>query len=287
MKIYSSIASATLTFVLFPIMAFANHPVFVEGNNGADGAVGTTVTPPGTSGDWDGDGRVGTAEDTDNSTDRIFGTLTAALLGTNGGANANGHVIIVSSGRFNEALRIPNAAAGQANINGVTIIEAAPGVEAVIDAVVAGDGAGNATRQAAPGIVVDTPSTDRIIILRNLVIRNFTVGLEVRNNARVIVENCRFDSNTDAHVHVFDNASLSINDSALRAAGMRFNPAQAAANPGDGVVFHDFSNGAISGSSIVGNTATGVRNAGKGSVRVANSTVFNNGDDFDGKISKK
>src|SRR5262245_5806981 len=110
----------------------ANHPVLVEGNNAADGPPGTTLVPAGTSGDYDGDGRVGTAEDTDNATDRIFGTLTAALLGTNGGANANGDVMIVTSGRFGELVRIPNPAAGQATVNGVTILQAAPGVQADI-----------------------------------------------------------------------------------------------------------------------------------------------------------
>lgn len=73
--------------------AAVNHPVLLEGNNAGDGLSLTSV-PPGTSGDYDGDGNVGTAEDTDNANDRVFGTLTAALLGASGGANANGHVII-------------------------------------------------------------------------------------------------------------------------------------------------------------------------------------------------
>ncbi|HJU53033.1 MAG TPA: hypothetical protein VJ715_00615, partial [Pyrinomonadaceae bacterium] len=51
----------------------ANHPVLVEGN--CDSPVpGTTLVAPGTCGDFDGDGRIGTAEDTDGA-DRIFGTL--------------------------------------------------------------------------------------------------------------------------------------------------------------------------------------------------------------------
>ncbi|HEX5709386.1 MAG TPA: hypothetical protein VFX96_18940, partial [Pyrinomonadaceae bacterium] len=42
----------------------ANHPVYLEGN--CDSPVpGTTLVAPGTCGDFDGDGRIGTAEDTD------------------------------------------------------------------------------------------------------------------------------------------------------------------------------------------------------------------------------
>ena len=63
----------------------ANHPVLVEGN--CDSPVpGTTIVTGGTCGDFDGDGRIGTAEDTDGA-DRIFGTLKAAL-GPGSGAAA-------------------------------------------------------------------------------------------------------------------------------------------------------------------------------------------------------
>ena len=64
----------------------ANHPVLVEGN--CDSPVpGTTIVEKGTCGDYDGDGRIGTAEDTDGA-DRIFGTLKAALGPGAGGASA-------------------------------------------------------------------------------------------------------------------------------------------------------------------------------------------------------
>src|SRR3954462_5867265 len=123
----------------------ANHPVLVEGN--CDSPVpGTTLVSPGTCGDFDGDGRIGTAEDTDGA-DRIFGTLraawgpgTGAAAGT--GANHNGSILIVTSGRFAEQLIIGNSGfivgEGAANPGNVTI-EAAPGVEADIDAVLQGD----------------------------------------------------------------------------------------------------------------------------------------------------
>jgi hypothetical protein len=254
--------------------AAATHPVLLEGNNGGNGQSLTSV-PPGTSGDYDGDGLVGTAEDTDNATDRVFGTLTAALLAANGGANANGHVIIVTSGRFNEAITIPNTGAGQAAINGVTIVEAAPGVQANIDAVLAGD-AGNATRQAGNGIIINTMDTDRVVILRNIVIRNYQIGLQVMGNARVVCEDCRFDSNVVANVSVSGNASLTMVGCSVSGGGMRFNPTKAMPNPGDGVVFSGTAKGVISDCVISGNTAAGVRNTSSSVIRVTDSTLFDN-----------
>lgn len=131
----------------------ANHPVLVEGEA-----------------DFDGDGRLGTAEDTDGD-DRIFGTITAALGAANGGANQNGRVTIVTSGRFHEQLIVSNA-------NGNTTIEAAPGVEATIDAVATGtraaqfSGSTNVVRQGQPGIIINSPN-NRYVTLRNLVVRNW------------------------------------------------------------------------------------------------------------------
>jgi hypothetical protein len=272
--------------LLLAAPAGASHSVFVEGNNGADGAPGTTNVPAGTAGDWDGDGRIGIAEDTDNSTDRVFGTLGAALLGANGGVDANGHVIIVTSGRFAETVRIPNVEAGQPVLNGTTLIEAAPGVQAIVDAVVAGD-PGNDTRRAQPGIVIDSAASDRMVILRNLVVRNFTYGLVVTGSSRVAVEGCRFDSNTAANVMVSGNGRVTMNACAVRAGGMRFDPAPVVPNPGHGVAFSGNASGSISSCTISGNTAGGVVNEGVGLVRVLDSNVFDNGVDLSGKIKEK
>src|ERR687893_2103515 len=117
-KVFKSAAFALLALVLVAATAHvssvrvsANHPVLLEGN--CDSPVpGTTIVEKGTCGDFDGDGRIGTAEDTDGA-DRIFGTLTAALGPGTGaaagtGANFNGHIIIVTSGRFAENIQIVN-----------------------------------------------------------------------------------------------------------------------------------------------------------------------------------
>src|ERR1700755_2044304 len=198
--IHFAFLSALLVFAVHAGAAKVSaqgHTVLVEGN--CDSPVpGTTLVAPGTCGDFDGDGRIGSAEDTDGA-DRIFGTINAAL-GTGTGAaagtgiNHNGRVVIVTSGRFHESVYIGQnqcgaGCPGAASPGNVTL-EAAPGVDATIDAQFQGDPAGgNATRLAVNGITVAyIPNTlagvGRLVILRNLTVRNFTKGAEVSHNAR-------------------------------------------------------------------------------------------------------
>lgn len=220
----------------------ANHPVLVEGNCDSPVPGTTLVSPPGVCGDFDGDGRISTAEDTDGA-DRIFGTLRAALGPGTGaaagtGANTNGSILIVASGRFAENLVIGNSGfivgEGAANPGNVTI-EAAPGVEADIDAVLQGDPAGgNTTRQAGAGIVVIYTANDRLVTLRNLTIRNWAQGVGVALNSRVHIDNCRFENNQDNAVRAQDNALLTITNSQINATRRRI-PVTGAPAPGNGV----------------------------------------------------
>jgi parallel beta-helix repeat protein len=239
-------------------LARANHPVLVEGNNAADGAPGTTAVTPRASGDYDGDGLVGTAEDTDNAADRIFGTLGAALGLANAGANQNGRVTVVSTGRFGELLVITAA-------NGNVTIEAAPGVEANLDAVISGDGAGNTARQAASGIVIDAPA-NRVVTLRNLVIRNFAVGIEIKGASRVHIDNCRIENNRDHGIKISDDAAVSITGSQVNGSGYRagslgdttIDPPTDTATPGNGITFEGDSTGLVANTVITGSLGTGI-----------------------------
>jgi hypothetical protein len=210
------------------------HTVLVEGN--CDSPVpGTTLVAPGTCGDFDGDGRIGSAEDTDGA-DRIFGTINAAL-GTGTGAaagtgiNHNGRVVIVASGRFYEAVYIGQnqcgpGCPGATNPGNVTL-EAAPGVMAVIDAMFQGDPAGqNATRLASNGIGVGyIPGSQlglsRLVTLRNLTVRNFTKGLEVSHNARVLIDKCRFENNQNYGVAINFGSMAELTDVQIAGTGMR------------------------------------------------------------------
>lgn len=242
----------------------ANHPVLVEGEA-----------------DFDGDGMRGNDEDVDNATDRVYGTITAALLAANGAANANGQVIVVTNGRFPEIIRIPNPDAGQMTLNGVTILEAAPGIMADLDAVLAGN-ANNAARQAAPGITINTDQTDRSVILRNLNIRNWTDGILVSGAARVQIINCRLDSNITFGIRAQGTSRVMISSTTVNASGMRFNPMPSTPNPGTGIRFEEQASGTVVDSIISGNTGTGLSNASTRQVLLARNAIFDNGTNVSG-----
>jgi hypothetical protein len=249
----------------------ANHPVFVEGDT-----------------DFDGDNLVGLAEDTDNGTDNVFGTLTAALGSANNGANQNGRVLIVTSGRFRESITITGA-------NGNVSVEAAPGVEADIDAVVAGDrssqfpGTTNATAQALPGIIVDAPA-NRVIVLRNLMTRNWTDGIRVLNNSRVTIDNVRAEYNTNTGIAISGNARVSISNSQINGTGFRAGatgnfPSEANVPAfGHGISFSGASRGSIIATSVTSSFGVGiVSTTGNPSGVVLQSVnSFDNAVNFDG-----
>jgi len=253
-------ASATVAAfaILSPLPALANHDVLVEGEQ-----------------DFDNDGRVGASENTDG--DQIFGTIGAALAG------GNRTVIIVTSGRFAEVLNISTANGVPGNIK----LTAAPGVEAVIGAVLTGPdpraalfnvgGSTNATRQAATGITVDLPATQRVI-LSNLNLTNYATGIAIRNESHVTVENCRINNNNDFGIFVGEQSAASILNSEIVANGYRAGLA-VAPSPGDGVFFEGASTGLIANSSLIGNLANGATNntGDKKSVETVNVVAFDNG----------
>lgn len=250
----------------------ANHPVFVEGEE-----------------DFDGDGLIGLAEDTDSATDRVYGTLAAALAADNGAANQNGRVTIVTSGRFRESLTITGA-------NGNVTIEAAPGVDALIDAVIADPGRSsqfpgttNASAQALPAIIVNS-AANRIVILRNLAIRNWATGIQVGGASRVTIDNCRLDSNVNFGIDVTGSARVNISNSQINATGYRtgatgsFPSENNIPAPGHGVSFRGTSRGAVYMSSITSSFGIGLVNTTGASSGVTAQSVnaFDNAVDFEG-----
>ena len=247
----------------------ANHPVLVEGEQS-----------------FDGDANFGLAEDTDG--DLVFGTITAALGAANGAANHNGRITIVTSGRFAEALFITSA-------NGNTSIEAAPGVEAVIDAVITGAratefaGDTNTSRQAQSGIVVNS-TTLRQVVLRNLVVRNWLNGIVVIGDSRVTIDKCRLEGNVNLGIFAQDTARVAIQDTHVIGTGYRVGgtgqaPADGAGstagqtvltpNPGDGVRFVGSASGVLANSSLLHNFGAGV--SGVSTLQQINVVQFGNG----------
>lgn len=263
----------------------ANHPVLVEGN--CDSPVpGTTLVAPGTCGDFDGDGRIGTAEDTDGA-DRIFGTLRAAIGAGTGaaagtGINHNGTIVIVTSGRFAENVFIGDAGfvAGQGVVSpGNVTIEAAPGVSAAIDAVLQGDPAGgNTTRQNGDGIDVYYLSPDKRVTLRNLTIRNFSWGVYATLNSRVTIENCRFENNLNYGVQAVNGARVSIFDSQFFATGVRSGDSVSSTpNPGHAISYEGSSSGEVMSTRITGTAGRAISNTGTGAVTFYEVFLGNNG----------
>jgi hypothetical protein len=245
LTIFVALATLSITWVGTNNVS-ANHPVLVEGN--CDSPIpGTTTVPAGTCGDWDGDTRIGTAEDTDGA-DRIFGTLTAALGPGTGaaagtGANQNGLVKIVASGRFAETICIGHAVpgcAGSATPGNVTL-EAAPGVNAIIDAVLQGDPAGgNNTRQGQTGIAIVyiTGEESRRVTLRNLTIRNWNVGIDIAGNSNVLIDNVRLENNLNGGIRIGNSSRMVVTNTQVTATGFRIGTAATVPTTGHGILIN-------------------------------------------------
>jgi len=236
--------------------ALANHTVLVEGEA-----------------DYDGDGLIGADEDGDG--DQVFGTINAGVAGV----SDNGRVMIVTSGRFLESVRLEGA--------GVSVLEAAPGVDAVVEAFQGGgDADANNARQQAPGIVVHTDGSFPIEI-RNLVSRNWTVGILVRGESRVTIDDVRLDSNVNYGIRVRDQSKVVITNSQVNSSGYRKSGSlgptpggDIAPQPGNGIEFEDSSSGLISFTTVAHSFGTGIMSNRK--VRLLANTVFDNDPNYDG-----
>lgn len=243
----------------------ANHGVLVEGEE-----------------DFDGDGNVGLAEDTDG--DQIFGTINAALTG------GDRRITIVTSGRFAETIAI---ASGSNPANTNLTIEAAPGVEASLEAVLTGtdpraavfnsDTSSNASRQATTAVTVSTDG-NFYVTLRNLVIRNWSTGIEVIGNAGVLIDNCRLENNLNRGIFVSGNAPVAITRTTVSATGFRGGgspaPDSTEPAPGNGIVFLNDSSGVLSDCIVTGNFAAGIiKTQARRQLQVRDSTFFDNNPD--------
>lgn len=251
-----------------PSIALANHPVLVEGEA-----------------DFDGDGRIGQAEDQDGAagdpSGLTFGTITGCLGALNAAINQNGTCQIVTSGNFAEVINITNQ----------VTIAAAPGVEANIEAFLAGPdprrqqfptAAMNANAlQAAPGIVINSPA-NRYVILRNLSVTNWTDGIRVNGTSHVLIDNVRVDHNINNGIVVNDSAEVLIQNSQITSTGFRLNPATGdfpgvmAPAPGVGLNLLGTSHVRAVNSTISGNFAQAVLHAKNADFDDDDLTTFDN-----------
>ncbi|MEN8719743.1 MAG: right-handed parallel beta-helix repeat-containing protein [Oceanococcaceae bacterium] len=276
----TKLSGALVAGLLCAGVAQANHPVVVEGNclkPFTDATPLANVPIPGNvgaaCGDFDGDGLIGEAEDNDG--DLVFGTIAAALAEI----SQNGLITVVTSGTFPEVV----------TITGNVTLEAAPGVSANIEAFVRGEVAPETgPLQGAPGIVVNAPA-NRQVVLRNLTSRNWTDGVRITGDSRVMVDNVRVEHNINNGIVVSDNARVAIVDSRVSSTGHRVNPGTGdfpsmdfAPAPGDGISFLDNSEGIINSTVVTGSFRFGMNN-GTGNADalfVRESSAFDNGDDF-------
>ncbi len=251
--------------------AWANHPVFVEGNCLVPPA-GSPAAPVGNCGDFDGDGKIGFAEDNDG--DRVFGTIMGALGDSGGtGVNQNGQVTIVTSGVFVGPVFITAA-------NGNVTLQAAPGVEAVIDAVLQGDPQSTA-RQGRPGITVQAPGNRRVVI-RNLTVRNWTTGIRVGDGSRVAIESVRVENNINYGIEVGGRAKVKVDQSQVIATGFRNSPAgdfpssENQPAPGNGIEYSGNSTGAVFRTEVSGSFGAGISDQSGGEVTLRDVFLFDN-----------
>ena len=235
----------------FATPALANHTVLVEGQL-----------------DFDGDDLLGTEEDEDG--DQVFGTLNGGL----NGVGFNGRVTVVTSGQFNEQVRIEPA--------GVTVLEGAPGVSVNIEAFTAPDVPANATRQVIPGVIVEGDGSFPVEI-RNVISRNWGVGFVVRGSARVTLDRVFADSNADAGIRVSQTAAVLINDSQITANGVRNSgtegfdvPADIAPDSGEGIRFSGNSSGFIVDTQVAHNAGEGIALGSNTQVQLLDVVEFNN-----------
>ena len=266
-----AVTAAVLGLTVSP--ALANHPVFVEGNCFGPGAgaaatgLRTSPVPAGTCGDVDGDGRIGAAEDADG--DNSYGTIMAAV---NAVAN-NGKVTVVANGTYPEVVTL--APTNSASMT----LEAAPGVDANIDAVVQGQ-AGNGPRQASPGIIINGDDTSRVTV-RNIMTRNWTAGIEVRGVSHATIDDVRAESNVTYGINVLDRAKVAISGSDINASGVRRGATgPTAPDPGAGIEFEGTSRGDVYDTSITGSRGAGLAVEDSAQVKVRDVQSFDNRPNF-------
>lgn len=266
---FKAISAMALLFGFIMVSAstaLANHPVFVEGNCNVPPAGSSTI--PGATGaacgDYDGDGLIGTAEDNDG--DRVFGTINGANSAA--GVNNNGTITIVTSGTFAEIV----------TLTGNVTLQAAPGVDANIDAVLQGD-SGSGARQGQPGIIVNAPA-NRYVVIRNITSRNWTSGIQVNGASRVAIENCILEHNINYGIEVTGGARVKIDRSQVIATGFRLNPGtgdfpsnQNKPNPGVGISFENISTAAVFRTEVSGSFGAGIAVASGGFGQRQNVTM--------------
>lgn len=210
--------------------------------------------------DYDGDGRTGSAEDTDG--DKVFSSISAIPgfdqpSGIIGPRNTYNHIVIVTSGDFHESIR---------RSSGDTMdytIEAAPGVVAIFDI---GD--------LAPELNASPLTVSSSVTLRNLTFRNYGDIIRVAAGGTLLAEGCRFeDSGGGFAIVVAPNARAVVSNSTITRCGDR------QTGQGGGIRVVPGADVIVSNCTITGNFGAGVVRRDK-RLRLLNTLVAHNNPNF-------
>jgi hypothetical protein len=137
------------------------------------------------------------------------------------------------------------------------VLEAAPGVDANIDAVVQGQ-AGNAERAKQAGIVVHSCATCRTTV-RNLTVRNWLAGLRIRGHSQVLLDDVRAEGNLNTGIRIRGHSRVAVRNSAVTATGYRKDAGGAGTpSPGVGIRAHDRTRTSVVDSVVSGSFRAGI-----------------------------
>ncbi|MCA1636854.1 MAG: right-handed parallel beta-helix repeat-containing protein [Acidobacteria bacterium] len=188
-----------------------------------------------------------------------------------------GVMMFVAVGAISMLANHPVLVEGNCN---VPPLQAAPGVDANIDAVLQGD-PGSTARQGQTGILVNAQA-NRYVVIRNITIRNWASGIQVVSSSRVAIENCILEHNVNYGIVVRDSASVKIDQSEVIATGFRLDPATGDfpsannPNPGIGISFEAQSRGAVFRTEVSGSLTVGISDRSIRSVKVDDVYLFDN-----------
>jgi hypothetical protein len=105
-------------------------------------------------------------------------------------------------------------------------------------------------------------------------------------NSRVVIDNCRLDSNINFGVHVMGNARVTISNSQINSTGFRAGQSvNNTPSPGTGIMFDDQSSGTVAFTTVNGSAKAGIANntqpRNRQAVKLLSVNVFDNLVDFD------
>lgn len=96
-----------------------------------------------------------------------------------------------------------------------------------------------------------------LVILRNLTIRNFLEGVQIKGNSHVLIDNCVFENNRDYGIHVLGNARVTVLNTRVLGTGRRI-PVSGSPSPGNGIDFASTTKGRLADVTVMMSIGIGI-----------------------------